>query len=180
MEEKAVLDSAGFAAVWRRVRAALPEASGATVPASPAPAQADAEPAAPTGADTDMDTLRGFVACAARAAAFYEALAARSCGASAALRRLAGAEREQLRRLQLELFLHSGDTLAPARSCPVRGGVLEGLRAAWLAERENAARYQAAAQRAPTQELTALYGALAASETAHAATLHGLIAAALR
>ena len=61
----------------------------------------------------------------------------------------------------------------------MRGSVLGDLRKAYLGELANAERYRRAAQAAETAELAALYAELSEAETAHAAALRTLIAAAL-
>ena len=170
MEEKTVFDLDGFDQVWRRVNGGAP-----SLP--------------PLPQSTGAESLRSFIERAAEAAAFYTALAARSGSAARPLHRLAGAERSlhllsvservHLRRLQVEYFLQVGDTCAPSRSCPMRGSVLGDLRKAYLGELANAERYRRAAQAAETAELAALYAELSEAETAHAAALRTLIAAAL-
>lgn len=160
MEEKTVFDLGGFDQVWRRVNGGAP-----SLPPQPQ--------------STGAESLRSFIERAAEAAAFYTALAARSGGASRTLLRLAAEEREHLRRLQVEYFLQNGDTCAPSRSCPMRGSVLSDLRKAYLGELANAERFRNAAQSAETAELAALYAELAKAETAHAAALRSLIAAAM-
>lgn len=160
MEEKTVFDLDGFDQVWRRVNGGAP-----SLP--------------PLPQSTGAESLRSFIERAAEAAAFYTALAARSGSAARTLHRLEGAERAHLRRLQVEYFLQVGDTCAPSRSCPMRGSVLGDLRKAYLGELANAERYRRAAQAAETAELAALYAELSEAETAHAAALRTLIAAAL-
>lgn len=160
MEEKTVFDLDGFDQVWRRVNGGAP-----SLP--------------PLPQSTGAESLRSFIERAAEAAAFYTALSARSGSAARTLQRLAGAERAHLRRLQVEYFLQVGDTCAPSRSCPMRGSVLGDLRKAYLGELANAERYRRAAQAAETAELAALYAELSEAETAHAAALRTLIAAAL-
>lgn len=160
MEEKTVFDLDGFDQVWRRVNGGAP-----SLP--------------PLPQSTGAETLRSFIERAAEAAAFYTALAARSGSAARTLHQLVGAERAHLRRLQVEYFLQVGDTCAPSRSCPMRGSVLGDLRKAYLGELANAERYRRAAQAAETAELAALYAELSEAETAHAAALRTLIAAAL-
>lgn len=160
MEEKTVFDLDGFDQVWRRVNGGAP-----SLP--------------PLPQSTGAESLRSFIERAAEAAAFYTALAARSGSTARTLQRLVGAERAHLRRLQVEYFLQVGDTCAPSRSCPMRGSVLGDLRKAYLGELANAERYRRAAQAAETAELAALYAELSEAETAHAAALRTLIAAAL-
>lgn len=160
MEEKTVFDLDGFDQVWRRVNGGAP-----SLP--------------PLPQSTGAESLRSFIERAAEAAAFYTALAAHSGSAARTLHRLAEAERAHLRRLQVEYFLQVGDTCAPSRSCPMRGSVLGDLRKAYLGELANAERYRRAAQAAETAELAALYAELSEAETAHAAALRTLIAAAL-
>lgn len=81
--------------------------------------------------------------------------------------------------MQLEYFLQTGDTLSPCRSCPVRGSVLGDLRKAYLGEQRNAEHYRNAVQTEENAALAALYTELAEAETAHAAALRNLIAAAM-
>lgn len=160
MEERNFFDPDGFERVWQRV------SSGAPTP-PPQPRTCDA------------DALRSFIEGEAASAAYYTALAARSCGAARRLMQLAADEREHQRRLQVEYFLLAGDTLSPSLSCPVQGGVLDDLRRAYLGELDAADCYRQAAAAADGAALRALYAALAVEETGHAAVLRRLVAAAM-
>lgn len=91
------------------------------------------------------------------------------------LTKIANQEREHLRRLELELFLCSGDIkhyTAPARQS---GGILTDLRGAYVAEQQASQRYQLAYATALQPELRTLYGTLAKEEAQHAETLRCII-----
>lgn len=147
-----------FGAVWERVRSA--EGAG-------------------EGSGGELETLRGFIADEACAAAFYEAAARRFGRFSAQLRAIACEERGHLRALQAEHFLLTGELCLPPDSCPLPCGGLRALRTAWLDEQAAAEAYLKAADAARSPGPAEVYRRNAADEARHAGLLRKLIACAL-
>ena len=119
---------------------------------------------------TEADTLRRFLDETAQAFALERRLQA-GC---AELSPLCRETFSRLRRLRAAYYLQTGERHCPPETCPVRGGLLPGLRADCLASRARAARYAAAAQTAP-EELRPLYETLSAGEQTHAERLSDLL-----
>ena len=156
MDEQ-MFDLNGFDRIWQRVQGA--------------PSRPERDDAA---------VLRRFLDGTAEAAAFEERLARRTAGVARQLQQL---HRETLRRLhmlQTAYFLLTGDTYAPAESCPVQGGILTDLRKDYLRAQERAGQYRAAGTATDREALATLYEELAELEAAHAASLHRLFGQALR
>ena len=77
-------------------------------------------------------------------------------------------------------ILLTGERVCPPEVCPVCGDWLGDLRRAYLSARRRADAYRLAASESCPEELAALYAALGEEETAHAASLRGLIVSLLR
>ena len=95
-------------------------------------------------------------------------------GGAWTLRRMAEEERCRARALAGEYYLLTGDCCPPEPSCPLVCCCLKSLRSAYLAERESACAFRAAAERA-CGELKCLYERCARCEEGHARTLRGII-----
>ena len=87
---------------------------------------------------------------------------------------MAEEERCRARALAGEYYLLTGDCCPPEPSCPLVCCCLKSLRSAYLAERESACAFRAAAERA-CGELKCLYERCARCEEGHARTLRGII-----
>ena len=152
-----------FRTVWQRVAvpSQLPETD--RMPPGPPPPPEEGEQA----------RLRLFLERETELLSLYRALSRRTGNGAAG--RLLSDTQKHLRRLQLEYFLLTGDTLAaPSRREPP-AGVLPLLRRAYLSEGELAEQYEAAGT-GPLQEL---YLARAKTANVRRETLRGMIARAL-
>ena len=151
MLDESLASPGGFEAVWQRVQGAR---------------------SAPP--DTGGEQLREFMLAAGRACELYRALACRMGGCACTLRRMAEEESCRARALAGEYYLLTGDCCPPEPSCPLVCCCLKNLRSAYLAERESACAFRAAAERA-CGELKCLYERCARCEESHARTLRGII-----
>lgn len=156
-----IMTQASFDRLWARVQGA--EAAASSVPER-----------------DDAAVLRRFLDETAEALAFETRLARRSGGARGSLAALCRETRGRLGRLRAAYFLLTGERVCPPEVCPVCGDWLGDLRRAYLSARRRADAYRLAASESCPEELGALYAALAEEETAHAASLRGLIVSLLR
>ena len=156
MDEQFARSLERFGPVWQRVTAS----------------SEPVEPRASFG-DGEQARLRLFLERETVLLSLYRALLRRT--GNGAARRLLSDTQKHLRRLQLEFFLLTGDSLAipPGREAPA--GVLPLLRRAYLFEGELAEQYEAAAN-GPLQEL---YLDRAKAARSHREALRGMIARAL-
>ena len=146
-----------FRSVWQRV----------ALPLQPQ------ETEMPPPAGGEQARLQLFLERETELLSLYRALSRRTGNGAAG--RLLSDTQKHLRRLQLEYFLLTGDTLAPLPGREPPAGILPLLRRAYLFEGELAEQYEAAAN-GPLQKLY-LYRAKAAY--AHRESLRGIIARAL-
>lgn len=154
MDEELLCGLENFEAVWRRVRGEAPPA----VPAKTA----------------QTHTLCALMDEKCAQSRLYAALA-RCCTASRNdLERLAREERRQFRALQLEYFLITGACHRAGASCPRFTDVKNGLRMAWLQEKESAAALERAALSAE-ETLRETLLRLAKEDEAHARTLYAML-----
>ena len=146
---------AGFDMIWQRV-------TGQSVP-----------PADETG------TMRQIMEAEHRSARYYAALARRLRSFRAQLEALSADEEAHFRAIEVEYYLHCGDTFVPPESCPAPAGPLGSLRSAYHAELEAAETYLRAAEQTSSERLRGIYERNAADERRHADCLRELIARAL-
>lgn len=152
-----------FRSVWQRVAVPpLPPETDRTPPGPPPP---------PAGGE--QTRLRLFLERETELLSLYRALSRRTKNSAAG--RLFSDTQRHLRRLQMEYFLLSGDSLAlpPGREPPA--GVLPLLRRAYLSEGDLAEQYEAAG----TGPLRELYLGRVKSAHSHRETLRAMIARAL-
>ena len=149
-----------FRTVWQRV--AVPSQPPETDRMPPGP------PPFPTGGE--QVRLRLFLERETELLSLYRALSRRTKNGAAG--RLLSDTQRHLRRLQMEYFLLTGDTLAPPPGREAPAGVLPLLRRAYLSEGDLAQQYEAAGT-GPLQEL---YRGRVKTANAHRETLRGMIA----
>lgn len=157
MDEELLCGLENFEDVWRRVRGEAPPA----VPARTVPMP-------------QTHTLCALMDEKCAQSRLYTALA-RCCGASRNdLERLAREERRQFRALQLEYFLITGACHRAGAGCAHFTDVKNGLRMAWLQERELAVRMEGEAASAGAT-LRETLQRLAKEDEAHARTLYAVL-----
>ena len=152
-----------FRCVWQRVAA------------SPQPPEPDWTPlgALPPPTGGEQPRLQMFLEQETELLYLYRALSRRTGNSAAG--RLFSDTQKHLRRLQLEYFLLTGDSLASPSGQKPPPGVLPLLRGAYLLEGDLAGQYEAA-DAGPLREL---YQSRAETARSHRGTLRGMIARAL-
>ena len=118
-------------------------------------------------ADDGAERLRRLIQAETDAAAFYTALARRSAGRAGTLFAIAADDARHARLLQLEYFLLTGDTFAPAKGGQDAKGVLSALRQGYLGKRRSEREYRALSEK---------YASIADDEARHAQSLRAVIA----
>ena len=159
MNDPVFLDSAAFLRVWQRVTG---EAGITAAPVQPEP-------------DAITAQLRGCICAKAAGAAFYAALAQRVCAVRQPLGQIAAQERAQLRALQTEYFLRTGERCVPPAACPRLGTAAQDLRCVYTQELKLAERLGAAANTAPSP-LHQTLAAMAQQDRCHAQAVRNLLA----
>ena len=152
-----------FRSVWQRVAVSpQPPEPNRTLPGS-----------APPPAGGEQARIALFLKRETELLSLYHALSRRSRNSAAG--RLLSDTQKHLRRLQLEYFLLTGDSLAPPPGPDPPAGVLPLLREAYLLEGDLAEQYEAAG----TGPLRELYLGRAKAANSHREALRGIIARAL-
>ena len=154
MDEELLCGLENFEAVWRRVRGEAPPAVPAKTP--------------------QTHTLCALMDEKCAQSRLYMALARCCSPLRSELDCLAREERRQFRALQLEYFLITGACHSAGASCAHFTDVKNGLRMAWLREKESAAALERAALSAE-ETLRETLLRLAKEDEAHARRLYALL-----
>ena len=166
MQEQRFTDADAFARIWSRVTAGLNEQL------TPQQEQQRAEACLQ---QAEQNRLRLLLEQTQRLTAYYRQLAGRCGPARRTLEALYTARQSCLRRLRLEYYLYTGESLPDKPAAGSASGLLTGLRAAWLAECALERTLRDAAGGTGSAELTALYLEQAGAAQRHGRTLRRMI-----
>lgn len=166
MQEQRFTDEDAFARVWSRVTAGLSEQL------TPQQEQRRAEACLQ---QAEQARLRRLLEQTQRLTAYYRQLAGRCGPARRTLETLYLARQGCLRRLRLEYYLYTGESLPDQPAAEPAAGLLTGLRTAWLAECALERALRDAAGSTGSAELSALYLEQAGAAQRHGRTLRRMI-----